>query len=85
MDATRTQGAGTRSLRSIVLVVIACAIVLSIAMVGHATQSTSTSGQSVSDAVLPIALPKTDPAAQIHLRVAEALDKLRRQERQAGR
>ncbi len=46
MDATTTQGVGTRSLRSLVLIVIACAIVLSIAMVGRATQSTSTGGQN---------------------------------------
>jgi hypothetical protein len=83
MDATRTQGAGTLSLRSIVLIVIACAIVLSIAMVGQATHSTSTGGQNVT-ADLPIALPKPDPAAQVHLRVAEALDRLQREERRAG-
>ena len=84
MDATRTQGVGTRSLRSLVLVVIACAIVLSIAMVGRATRSTSTGGQNATTN-LPIALPKADPAAQVHLQVAAALERLQRQERQAGR
>ena len=85
MDATRTQGVGTRSLRSLVLVVIACAIVLSIAMVGRATRSTSTGGQNATTNNLPIELPKADPAAQVHLQVAAALERLQRQERQAGR
>jgi hypothetical protein len=79
VDATRTMKARTRSLRSLILVVILCAIVVSIAAVGRSIRSGPDGGQNVT--ILPIALPKPDPAAQVHLRVAEALERLRRQER----
>jgi hypothetical protein len=79
MDATRTQGASVRSLRPLVLVVIAFAIVLSIALVRSAAQETPADGGIVSNNA-PIAPPKSDPAAQVHLRVAEALNRLERQE-----
>ena len=81
MDATRTHGDRARSLRSLILVVIVCAIVLSIAAVGRSIRSAPNGGQNVT--VVPIALPKPDPAAQVHLRVADALERLRRQERRA--
>jgi hypothetical protein len=54
-------------------------------MVGRATRSTTTGGQNATSTDLPIALPKPDPAAQVHLQVAAALERLQRQERQAGR
>jgi len=80
MDATRTHGDRARSLRSLVLVVV-CAIVLSIAAVGRSIRSAPNGAQNVT--VVPIALPKPDPAAQVHLRVAAALERLRRQDRRA--
>jgi hypothetical protein len=79
MDATRTMRERARSTRSLVIVVILCAIVLSIAGVGRSIRSAPNGGRNVT--VLPIAIPKPDPAAQVHLRAAEALERLRRQER----
>jgi len=79
MDATRTQAASTRSLRPLVVVVIAFAIVLSVALVGGAAQEAPTGGSTITNEAA-IAPAGTDPAAQVHLRVAKALERLQRQE-----
>ncbi len=79
MDTTRTQEAGARShrpVRSLLLIVIALAIVLSMAVVNASTHQASTGGQLTTTVVAPISIPKTDPAAQIHLQVAKGLERL---------
>ena len=83
MDTTRTQEAGARShrpVRSLVLIAIALAIVLSMAVVNASTHHASTGGQ-LTTTVAPISIPKTDPAARIHLHIAKGLDKLSRRTR----
>lgn len=81
MDTTRTQkvaGARShRSVRSLILVAaIALAIVLSMAVVNASTNHGSTGGQALTTTIAPISAPKTDPAAQIHLKIARGLEKL---------
>lgn len=78
MDTTTTQGTVGRShrqVRSLVLIAVALAIVLSMAVV-NATHHASTGGQQLTTTVAPISIPKTDPAARIHLRIAKGLEKL---------
>ena len=76
MDTTRTLGAGARSRWPLIFIAVALAIVLSMAVVNASTHQGSTGGQQLSTAVAPIAAPKSDPAAEIHLRVAAGLAKL---------
>ena len=79
MDTTRTQGTVRRSfrpVRSLVLIAIALAIVLSMAVVNASTHHSSTGGQQLTTTVAPISIPKTDPAARIHLQIAEGLEDL---------
>ncbi len=81
MDTTRTQEAGGRSyrpVRSLVLIAIALAIVLSMVVVNASTHHASTGGQ-LTTTVAPIAIPKTDPAARIHLQIANGLERLSHQ------
>ncbi len=79
MDTTRTQGTLGRShrpVRSLILVAaIALAIVLSMAVVNASTHHASTGGQQLTT-VAPVSIPKTDPAARIHLQIARGLAKL---------
>ena len=78
MDTTTTQGTVGRShrqVRSLVLIAVALAIVLSMAVVNASTHHASTGGQ-LTTTVAPISIPKTDPAARIHLQIARGLEKL---------
>ena len=80
MDTTRTQGTLGRShrpVRSLILVAaMALAIVLSMAVVNASTHHASTGGQQLTTTVAPVSIPKTDPAARIHLQIARGLEKL---------
>ena len=79
MDTTRTQGPvgwSHRLVRSLVLIAVALAIVVSIAVVNASTHHASTGGQQLTTTVAPISIPKTDPAARIHLQIASGLEKL---------
>ena len=78
MDTTTTQGTVGRShrpVRSLVLIAVALAIVLSMALVNASTHHASTGGQELTTTVA-IPIPKTDPAARIHLQIAKGLEKL---------
>jgi hypothetical protein len=76
MDTTTTQGTVGRShrpVRSLVMIAVALAIVLSMALVNASTHHASTDGQQLTTT---IPTPKTDPAARIHLQIAKGLEKL---------
>jgi len=86
MEATRTQTAGTRPVRSLVLVAFAFAILLAIAIaVGSGAMNASVGGQNVPATAGRIARPAPDPAARVHLRVAAGLHRMDAQGPNAGR
>ncbi|MEP6757997.1 MAG: hypothetical protein ABJB55_02250 [Actinomycetota bacterium] len=79
MDTTKTQGTvgwSHRPVRTLVFAAIALAIVLSMAVINASTHRASTGGQGLTTTVAPISIPKTDPAARIHIQIAKGLERL---------
>ena len=79
MEATRTKEASARSYRSLIAIVVALAVVLSIAMVNASTQGASTGVHGVTTTLAPTDIPR-DPAARIQLQIAAARERLAQQQ-----
>jgi len=79
MDTTRSQGTTVRrTRRSLYLIAIPVAIVLSIGLVDTATDRPSSGPSHASTTVGRFAVAPKDPAAQIHLRIATELARTKR-------